>query len=31
MGNAAMEYIRAFHDRDNNYKALETLLVKMGP
>jgi glycosyltransferase involved in cell wall biosynthesis len=30
MGNAAMEYIRAFHDRNQNYKTLETLLVKMG-
>ncbi len=31
MGKAAKEYVRAFHDRDNNYQTLETLLVKMGP
>ena len=30
MGKAAKEYVRAFHDRDQNYKTLETLLVKMG-
>jgi glycosyltransferase involved in cell wall biosynthesis len=31
MGEAAREYVRVFHDRDQNYKTLETLLVKMGP
>ena len=30
MGKNAMEYVRAFHDRDINYKTVETLLVKMG-
>lgn len=30
MGKTAMDCVRAFHDRDKNYRTLETLLVKLG-